>query len=332
MTSGSPVCVPDPVAAIKEQYARGLTDEFIEPVSICGPNGEKYLIKDNDAVIFFNFRIDRPRELTKAFVLPTFEQGVVTTGFDPYSAQPQPDGIKTITTFKRQVILNNLFFVTMTEYEKDLPVHIAFNPQIIENPICKIFASYGLKQLRMAEGEKERFVTYYMNGQKDEQYYGEDRVIIPSKGVKSYDEIPEMSAREIAQEMLNRIATDDYDVIIANFANPDMVAHTGNLEATIKTCEITDELVGQIVNAVYPKGGVVMITGDHGNAEELINNKTGKVDTKHSTNPVPLLIVGKQFEGNPTVLPQGVLSDVAPTMLSIMGIPIPDSMSGQALI
>lgn len=329
LTVGSPTCVTDPIAAIKEQYDRGVTDEFIEPVSVCDPDGQRFLIRDNDAVIFFNFRIDRPRELTKAFVLENFEQGLSQPNPNTVS---QPTETKTTPTFKRSVILKNLFFATMTEYEKGLPVNVAFSPQLIENPICKVFASYGLKQLRMSETEKEKFVTYHMNGQKDEQYYGEDRVIVPSKGVKSYDEKPEMSAQEIAQEMLLRISSDDYDVIIANIANPDMVAHTGNLEATIKACELTDQVVGQIVRAVYSKGGVVVITGDHGNAEELINNKKGGIDTEHSIYPVPLIIIGQQFENNPTVLPQGILADVAPTMLSIMGIPKPDSMTGRALI
>lgn len=329
LTVGNPITAPDAITAIKEQYNRDITDEFIEPTNITGPNGEKYLIRDNDAVIFFNFRVDRPRELTKAFVVENFEAGLTQTSDDPNILVNTTT--KTIPTFQRQIILKNLFFTTMTEYEKQIPVNVAFSPQIIENPICKVFANYGLKQLRMAETEKEKFVTYHMNGQKNIQYPGEDRVIIPSKGVRSYDEAPEMGAREITQEMLQRIAADEYDVIIANIANPDMVAHTGNLEASIKSCEITDQVVGQIVNAVYVKGGVVLITGDHGNAEELINKKGG-ANTKHSTNPVPLLIVGRQFENNPTVLPQGILADIAPTMLSIMGIPKPDSMTGRALV
>ena len=286
-------------------------------------------------MIFFNYRIDRPRELTKAFSLSDFETGGKTQEehFDPYT---EDGGLltpeKKTVTFTRRKVLSNLYFTTMTQYEKSFPVDVAFSPQLIENPICKVFSDYGLKQLRMAETEKERFVTYYMNGQKNEQYPGEDRIIIPSKGVKSYDELPEMSSREIATEMLKRIEANTYDVIIANFANPDMVGHTGNLEASIETCEITDELVGQIVNAVYPKEGIVLITGDHGNVEELINNDTGKVDTEHSNNPVPLLIVGKKYEGNPSTLPQGILADIAPTMLSIMGIEKPPSMTGRALI
>ncbi|MEN8252877.1 MAG: 2,3-bisphosphoglycerate-independent phosphoglycerate mutase [Patescibacteria group bacterium] len=322
----------DPVTAINEQYARDTTDEFIEPVLIVDESGQKNLVSDSDAVIFFNYRIDRPRELTRAFTLSDFEKGT-NPQFDPYSEEGNnPRNTSPENTFQRKKILKNLYFTTMTQYEKHLPVDVAFSPQLIENPICKVFSDFGLRQLRMSETEKERFVTYSMNGQKNIQYPGEDRIIIPSKGVKSYDEIPEMSAYELANAMLEKIAEDKYDVIIANFANPDMVAHTGNLQASIKTCEITDEIVGRIVNAVYPKGGVILITGDHGNVEELINNQTGKTDTEHSNNPVPLLIIGKRFESNPATLPQGILSDVAPTILSIMGIQKPSSMTGRALI
>jgi 2,3-bisphosphoglycerate-independent phosphoglycerate mutase len=184
----------------------------------------------------------------------------------------------------------------------------------------------------MAETEKERFVTYYMNGQQEVMFPGEERVIIPSKGAKSYDQIPEMSAREIGMEMRQRLATQDYDVVICNFANADMVAHTGNLEATIKACEVLDEVVGQIVTDVFNKGGVVFITADHGNAEELINNTTGELDTEHSIYPVPFMIIGKQFANQATMLPTGILADIGPTMLKIMGLNEPDTMTGRALI
>lgn len=333
LTLGEGLTATDAQTAIREQYQQNISDEFIEPVLIVDKNGQKNLVSDNDAVIFFNYRIDRTRELTRAFCLSDFETGETKPQFDPYSGNENTPKITTPTnTFQRRKILSNLYFTTMTQYERHLPVDVAFSPQIIENPVCKVFSDSGLRQLRMAETEKERFVTFYMNGQKNEQYPGEDRIIVPSKGVKSYDEVPEMSVYEITDELLKAIAQDKYDVIICNFANPDMVAHTGNLEASIKTCEITDEVVGRIVNAIYSKGGVVLITGDHGNIEELIDNETGKIDTKHSNNPVPLLIVGKQFENNPSTLTQGILSDIAPTMLSIMGIQKPSSMTGRALI
>jgi len=335
LTLGSECCVLDPLAAMREQYAQNITDEFIEPITLCDASGTPITINDNDAVIFFNYRIDRPRELTKAFMLPTFEQGLEPEGFDPYSIKYEKTHLHQSVggqTFKRQKVVKNLYFATMTRYEDNLPVDVAFPPQFVKNPICKVFANYGLKQLRMAESEKERFVTYYMNGQQEVMYPGEDRVIVPSKGAKSYDDIPEMSSREIGVELRRRLATQEYDVVICNFANADMVAHTGNLEATIKACEILDEVVGQIVNDVFNRGGIVFITADHGNAEELISNSTGEVDTEHSIYPVPFMIIGKQFMNQPLMLPTGILADVAPTMLKLMGLPEPETMTGRALL
>jgi 2,3-bisphosphoglycerate-independent phosphoglycerate mutase len=335
LTLGTGACTLDPIEAMQAQYNQGLTDEFIEPINVCHASGTPYLINDNDAVIFFNYRIDRPRELTKAFVLPEFEQGIQHESFDPYSIKYEGSHLKQAVggaTFQRQKVVQNLYFITMTRYEEGLPVDVAFPPQFVKNPICKVFADHGLKQLRMAETEKERFVTYYMNGQQEIIYPGEDRIILPSKGAKSYDQIPEMSARELGVEMLKRIRESDYDVIVANFANADMVAHTGNLEATIQACEVLDDVVGQIVKEVVPRGGTVLITADHGNAEELINNASGEVDTEHSIYPVPFIIIGKQFMNKPIMLPTGILADVAPTMLHIMGIPKPESMTGRALV
>ncbi len=328
-------CVIDPVAALQEQYNNGVTDEFIEPIVICDTDGSKRVISDNDAVIFFNYRIDRPRELSRAFVMPDFEQGITNLGFDPYTEKYEKTNIQEqefIQTFKRQKVLKNLYFATMTRYEETLPSDVAFPPQNIKKPLCRTFSENGLTQLRMTETEKERFVTYYMNGQQEGIYPGEDRVILPSKGVKSYDEAPEMSSNEIADEMISRIKTNHYDVIIANICNGDMVGHTGNLEATIKACEILDGVVGRIVNEVYLRGGVVLITADHGNAEELINNETGEVDTEHSIYPVPLIIIGQQFANMPVMLPSGILADIAPTMLDIMGLDKPDTMTGRALM
>lgn len=335
LTLGTGTCTPDPLAVMQQQYDQGVTDEFIEPINVCDANGQPRLIGDNDAVIFFNYRIDRPRELTKAFVLPNFEAGALPESFDPYSIKYERSHLKHAVggaTFKREKVLTNLYFVTMTRYEENLPVDVAFPPQFVKNPICKVFANYGLKQLRMAETEKERFVTYYMNGQQEVIYPGEERVILPSKGAKSYDQVPEMSAREIGMEMRKRINSGEYDVIVANLANADMVGHTGNLEATVKACEVLDEVVGQIVHDVFNLGGVVFITADHGNAEELINNTTGEVDTEHSIYPVPFMIIGKEFMNKPTMLPTGILADVAPTILHVMGLPKPDTMTGRALL
>lgn len=335
LTVGSDNCTIDAIGAMKAQYDQGINDEFIEPISVCNTDGTHRVINDNDAVIFFNYRVDRPRELTKAFVMPDFEQGVKDEGFDPYAIKYEKSHLKKTVggaTFDRKKILRNLYFVTMTRYEEGLPVDVAFPPQFVKNPICKVFADHGLRQLRMAETEKERFVTYYMNGQQEAIYAGEDRIILPSKGAKSYDQVPEMSAREIGDEMVKRLQQVDYDVIICNFANADMVAHTGNLQASIQACEVLDEVVGKVVKEIVNKGGVVFITADHGNAEELINNTSGEVDTEHSIYPVPFIIIGKQFMNQPTMLPTGILADVAPTMLNIMGIPKPETMTGRALL
>lgn len=329
-------CTLDVIEALKAQYDKGTTDEFIEPINVCDQDGTHRVIKSNDAVIFFNYRIDRPRELTRAFVMPDFETGIKHEAFDPYSEKYNKTNIQKnaniIETFQRKIILENLYFTTMTKYEEGLHTDIAFPPQNIKNPLCKIFSNNGLRQLRTTETEKERFVTYYMNGQEDVMYPGEDRVIIPSKGVKSYDQAPEMSSYEIADEMIKRIETNEYDVIISNICNGDMVGHTGNFDAAVKACEIVDEVVGKIVSNIISKGGVVLITADHGNVEEMINNDTGEIDTEHSAYPVPLMIIGKEYMGRSTMLPTGILADVAPTILKIMGLTKPTSMTGRALI
>jgi 2,3-bisphosphoglycerate-independent phosphoglycerate mutase len=240
--------------------------------------------------------------------------------------------------------LKDVLVVSMTEYEKGLPVAVAYPPEPISTCLAKVVSDAGLKQLHIAETEKYAHVTFFLNGMREEPFPGEDRVIIPSPKVASYDQKPEMSAREITSRIVKEIAAGTYDFIVANFANPDMVAHTGNLAATIKAAEVTDECVGEIVDAVLLRGGVVFITADHGNAEEVINLQTGGIDKEHSTYPVPFIIIGRQYEGmagealemvggdlslNP---PIGMLSDVAPTVLKIMGVPQPADMTGRPLI
>jgi 2,3-bisphosphoglycerate-independent phosphoglycerate mutase len=335
LTSGKGKKTTDLAKALQESYDAGTTDEFIEPTLLIGKDNQPYTINDDDAVIFFNFRIDRPRELTRAFVTHDFEQGIKNEDFDPFTEVYEKSSLKQKKggkAFKREKIVKNLYFVTMTRYEEGLPVEEAFPPQPVKHPLCKIFAEQGLKQLRAAETEKEKFVTYYMNGQKEFIFPGEDRIILPSKGSKSYDLVPEMSAHEISSQIVNQIESNDHDVMIINIANPDMVGHTGNLKAGIRACEITDEVAGNIVKAVYHKNGVVMITADHGNVEEMINAKTGQIDTEHSIYPVPLIIIGKQYANQPRILPSGVLADIAPTMLSIMHLPKSPLMTGRSLI
>ncbi len=336
LTLGGEACFTDPITLVQERYKAGETDEFIKPISVCGQDGKARVISDNDAVIFYNFRIDRPRELTKAFVLPNFESGISSEGFDPYTVkyhhthiQQQPAATQ---TFTRQKVLKNLYFVTMTEYERGLPTNIAYPPQTVEMPLGRVLEQRSLKQLRMSETEKERFVTYYFNGLREDSFTGEDHIIIPSKKVATYDLAPEMSAREITQTFLEKLNGDFYDFVCINLPNADMVGHTGNLTAAMKAIEIVDDCVGKIVAAVTIRGGVVLITADHGNAEEMINNETGEIDTEHSNYPVPFYIIGNQFQNVSTMLPTGILADIAPTILKLMDVPKPDSMTGRALL
>lgn len=319
--------------AISDSYTANITDEFIEPTSI----NNSPRIKNDDAVIFFNFRIDRPRQLTKAFVLPDFATAGNITGFDPYAieflkthnidatmaSRPKP--------FQRDTALQNLFFVTMTEYEKNLPVQTAFPPQIIDYPLGRVVSEAGLRQLRMSESEKERFVTYYFNGQREHPFSAEEHLIIPSPKVATYDLKPEMSARQITDHLIQKISSRLYQLIVVNFANADMVGHTGNISATVIGCQTVDECIGKLASTIQSFGDVLCITADHGNAEEMINRSTGDVDTEHNANPVPFIIVGKQFQ-NALQISQGILADIAPTLLSIMNIPVPPSMAGSNLL
>lgn len=335
LTSGLGECAEDLEAALRAAYSGGVTDEFIQPIHYCPDGKQPVVVEDNDAVIFFNFRIDRPRQLTRAFVLPEFEKGTASFGFDPYAVKYKKSHLNQVQpmhTFERKKVLKNLCFVTMTEYEKNLPVEIAFPPISVDYPLGRVLAEAGLKQLRVSETEKERFVTYYFNGQREDPYPGEDRVIIPSKKVATYDLQPQMSAFEITETLLEKFKHGQYDVYIVNFANADMVAHTGNLAASIQACKVVDTCVGILEEAVNALGGVLCITADHGNAEELINNQTGEMDTEHSIYPVPFLICGKSLGHGPQLLPQGILADVAPTILQLLNIPQPAEMTGRQLL
>ncbi len=318
--------------AIQKSYGAGKTDEFLEPLLI----NKEGLIKDNDGIIFFNFRIDRPRQLTKAFVLPDFEKLKITrASFDPYAERyglklyQAPEGT---TTFQRKKILKNLFFVTMTEYEKGLPTKIAFPPEIVKLPLARVIAENNLRQFHISETEKERFVTYYFDGQREKPFPNEDWVEIPSPKVATYDLKPEMSAFEVTQEVLKRLPELDYHLTVINYANPDMVGHTGVIPAGIKACEAVDECLAKVVNYLFTSGGVCLITADHGNVEEMIDPLTGGVETEHSANPVPFLVVSRHFGSSGHFLREGILADVAPTILTIMGLSKPDLMTGRSLI
>ncbi|MBI3384590.1 2,3-bisphosphoglycerate-independent phosphoglycerate mutase [Candidatus Gottesmanbacteria bacterium] len=316
---------------------RGETDEFIKPTIIDNP-GANGNIKDNDAVIFFNYRTDRPRQLTKAIVLPNFEsinhkRLIYDHNKDRYMLAIEVDeNSADAKTFTRKITLNNLFFVTMTQYEKDLPINVAFPPQPIPFPLAAVISSFDLRQLHISETEKYAHVTYFFNGGREDPYPGEDRIHIPSPKVATYDLTPEMSAFEITSVCLQRLNQNYYDFMIINFANPDMIGHTGNINATIKACEVVDSCLGEIGKKVLSQNGALIITADHGNAEEMINRETKEVDTYHSANPVPFIIGCSDYNNNPQVLGTGILADVAPTILKLMGLPISSHMTGRVLI
>jgi len=304
--------------AISKSYAQRIYDEeFVPTVIVDSANNPIATIQDKDSVIFFNFRADRARQLTKAFVLPTFDK------------------------FDRGDYLKNLEFITMTQYEKNLPVEIAYPPQVLKNTLGEVLSKNDLKQLRIAETEKYAHVTYFFNGGKQDPFNGEEHVLIKSPNVESYAQRPEMSAVAIKDRIIKETAQNKYDVIIVNFANPDMVGHTGDLQATIKAIETVDKCLGEIVEVIQSLGGVVCVTADHGNAEELINLQTGEIDKEHSTAPVPFIIIGQSFRKQEVsntpidlalLTPSGVLSDIAPTILKIAGIEKPQEMTGISLV
>jgi 2,3-bisphosphoglycerate-independent phosphoglycerate mutase len=314
-TAGRREGAEDAVTVLRESYGKEIYDEQFVPVVLDAEG----MVKDGDAAIFFNFRPDRARELTKAFVLPDFDK------------------------FPRRKI-NDLLFVTMAEYEAGLPVEVAYPPEKVENCLAKAISDAGLRQLHIAETEKYAHVTFFLNGTFEQPFPGEDRAIVPSPQVASYDQAPEMSAGQITDRVVKEIQGGAYDFVAMNYANPDMVGHTGSFEATVKAMEAVDACIGRVVDAALAAGGVVFLTADHGNAEELKNLRTGDIDKEHATNPVPFAIIGKDFEGKPSVAgevpdgdlsllsPVGMLADVAPTVLAVLGIPQPPEMTGASLI
>lgn len=328
----------DLLATIAARHSQKENDEFIKPIFPLYDGAPSPRITTNDSVIFFNYRIDRPRELTRAITMSDEEFVHHTESFDPYSIKyhkshltgdaPAPTNI-----FDRPGRPSNVCFVSMTEYEKNLPVEVAFPPEFVEMPLSRVIALAGRRQLKLAESEKERFVTYYFNGQRELPFPGEDIVITPSPKVPTYDLKPEMSGDLQTEKLLAAISGNLYDLIVINYPNPDMVAHTGNLEASIKACSYVDTCVEKIYRKVMQTEGVTMlITADHGNVEELISLESGGVDTEHSAFPVPLLIAGRDYLNQSKSLPRGILADVAPTILKILGINKPSSMAGRALL
>ena len=309
----------DPIAAIKAAYAAGIFDEEFIP-AVMGREGEPAArVNDHDAVIFFNFRPDRARELTEAFVLPAFNK------------------------FARRQI-KDLLFVTMTEFEKELPAVVAYPPSVVVNCLAEVISRAGLKQFHVAETEKYAHVTFFLNGTIEQPFPGEERQIIPSPKVSAYNQAPEMSAPEITKAVLKAIESDAYDVIFLNYANADMVGHTGDLAATVKGIETIDQGLGQIAEQVLARNGVLLLTADHGNAEDKINLQTHAMSKEHTTNAVPFLLIGKPYRGQAgpggdppngdlsLLPPVGMLADVAPTALKILELDQPPEMTGRALI
>src|SRR3989344_154386 len=251
--------------AVQQAYEQKILDEFIEPTLIHTPQEEPHLIKNNDALVFFNYRIDRPRQLTKAFVLADFTTSTAAAGYDPYAVKyhkKHTQVITPVTPFVRKKLLNNLLCVTMTEYEKNLVCCVAFPPLPVESPLGEVIANANLKQLRLAETEKERFVTYYFNGLREAPFRGEERIIVPSEKVATYDLYPQMSTREITEVFLHKLNEGGHDFFVINFANPDMVGHTGVIPSAITACEVTDECISKIAEATLAKNGACVIVAD----------------------------------------------------------------------
>ena len=305
LVKGEGIKANSAVKAIEDSYQKEVFDEFVEPTVIC--NGEEPIakIEENDSVIFFNFRPDRAREITRA---------IVDKDFNEFETKKM-----------------NVYFVCFTNYDETMPnVHIAFKKETLHNTFGEVVSKAGLTQLRIAETEKYAHVTFFFNGGEEKQYPGEDRILVPSPKVETYDQKPEMSAYEVTDKVVEALENDKYDAVILNFANTDMVGHTGSLEAAIKAVEAVDECVGRIVKVIEEKKGNLIITADHGNAEQMIDYKTGEPHTAHTTNPVPIILITDN--PNYKLKENGKLADLAPTMLELMGLEKPQEMTGESLL
>ena len=296
----------DPLAAIRRSYERNVTDEFVEPIVVTGENGEPVAtIQDGDSVIFFNFRADRARQITSALAVP---------GFDAFPVANRP----------------HVHFVCFAVYDKTYPLPVAFPPELPRNILADVFAVLGVRNYRMAETEKYAHVTYFFNGGTEREFPHEKRLLVPSPKVATYDLVPEMSAFKITDKLVRAIEEGETDVFIANFANPDMVGHTGKLDKTIEACQYADTCLGWITKAMRTARGTTLITADHGNAEQMLDLKTGQPHTAHTTNPVPFHLIDEASLGV-KLREGGALEDVAPTMLGLLGIEKPDEMTGRDL-
>ncbi|MCL1790803.1 MAG: 2,3-bisphosphoglycerate-independent phosphoglycerate mutase [Peptococcaceae bacterium] len=307
LTEGDGVIAPSAMAAVEKSYDLKVSDEFVEPTVVVDDTGNPVaVIRDGDTVIFFNFRADRARELTRAFTDESF------VGFE-MGRQPQVN------------------FVCMTQYDASMSLPVAFPPQNLENTLGRVLAEHGLKQLRIAETEKYAHVTFFFNGGVEEPDDLEDRCLIPSPTVATYNLKPEMSAFEVTDEVLKRLAEENYGVIILNFANPDMVGHTGFFEATVQAMEVVDSCLGRIAQAVEARGGTLIVTADHGNAERMYDAEAETAYTAHTSNKVPFVLADSFYKGR-ELRNGGALADIAPTVLDILGIEVPGEMTGKSLL
>jgi len=295
----------DAATALEAAYARGETDEFVAPTVVAPPQGEPAPMADGDAVVFMNFRADRARQLSAAFVAPGF------SGFE----------------VRRPALA---MFVTLTEYDATLPATVAFSPDDLTDTFGELLAERGLTQLRIAETEKYAHVTFFFSGGREQPYPGEDRILVPSPQVATYDAQPEMSCPELTAKLVEAIRAGKYDAVVCNIANPDMVGHTGDLQAAIQAAEAVDAALGAISAAVHAAGGALVVTADHGNLEMMRDPATGQPHTAHTVGPVPLLYMGTRT--GMALREGGALRDVAPTLLDLLGIPRPEAMTGRSLL
>jgi 2,3-bisphosphoglycerate-independent phosphoglycerate mutase len=306
LTEGVGTAASDPVAAVEASYAAKVTDEFVRPIAVAD-DGDDNRIGDGDAVLFFNFRSDRARELTRALTEPAFD------------------------AFSRAKLPQLSAYVCMTRYDKSFPLPVAFEPQSLDEILGQYLSERGIAQFRTAETEKYAHVTFFFNGGREEPFPGEERRLVPSpKDVATYDLKPEMSARAVADGVVDAIDGERFGFVLVNFANPDMVGHTGVLPAAIDAVDVIDECIGRIVDAARAHDASVVITADHGNCEQMLDAK-GEPHTQHTTNPVPLLLVDDRHRGA-ALKADGRLCDVAPTVLSVMGLPQPAQMEGHSLL
>jgi 2,3-bisphosphoglycerate-independent phosphoglycerate mutase len=304
LTEGEGAKFDDPVAAVEASYRDGKTDEFILPIVLTDNGSPVALIENGDAVLFFNFRTDRPRQLTVAMTDPDF------------------------TEFARSLL--NLEFATMTPYQKGFPFPVVFEPQSLENTMGEYISSLGLTQLRIAETEKYPHVTFFFSGGREKPFVGEERILVPSpRDVPTYDFKPEMSAFEVTDKAVAYIGEKKPDFIVLNFANPDMVGHSGVMEAAVKAVETVDQCTKRLLETAIPLGYSAVVTADHGNADIMIDVDGGP-HTAHTTNPVPFIVISDGFKG--PLRPGGKLGDFAPTLLDIMGLPIPKEMEGESIL